>query len=460
MKKLLLVAFLFCFASQTKAQYFDSATLLSTSTTLQLPFVPGINPEYSVEYYKIVYNTVDVFGMPTLASGGFAVPVSDDCVGFPVAVYQHGTTLNKENVPSRENGESDIVKLFASTGFYVAAPDYIGMGDSEGLHPYVHAATEATAGRDLIRAVKEFIAILNEDAPAVDNGEVFITGYSQGGHAAMALHKHIEDNDLLDEFDVKASAPASGPYNLSGAQTEVILSDAPYSNPGYLVYLIAGYELAYGNLYDTYSDFLNDPYDGIVVPFFDGNNTTLSMGELNPQLPNQISELMTAPYLDDFTNDLSHPLRVALADNDNYDWAPQVPVKMYYCTADEQVNFQNALDAEAAMNAAGAVDVEAINSGPLTHGLCVIPALSGALNWFSSLKTDCVVSGIDELNTNIGLSPNPVQDMVKIGMEKEFDLVNIHTVDGRLMMEKNVSSTKADNSKLGRFSWRYFKTCN
>jgi hypothetical protein len=37
-----------------------------------------------------------------------------------------------------------------------AMPDYIGMGGSPGLHPYVHAASEATASIDMIRAAREF----------------------------------------------------------------------------------------------------------------------------------------------------------------------------------------------------------------------------------------------------------------------------------------------------------------
>jgi len=130
---------------------------------------------------------------------------------------------------------------------------------------------------------------------------------------------------------------------------------------------------------------------------------------------------------------------VALADNDNFDWAPQRPVKMYYCTADEQVNFQNSLDAEAAMTAAGAVDVEAVNSGPLTHGFCIVPALSGALNWFNSVKTNCITTGIEELNINIGLSPNPVTNIVNISLDKAFDFIRINAMDGKVVLEEKLA---------------------
>ena len=59
-------------------------------------------------------------------------------------------------------------------------PDYIGMGESPGLHPYVHGESEATATIDMIRAAREFIT---DSLNLIDNHQVFLSGYSQGGHA-------------------------------------------------------------------------------------------------------------------------------------------------------------------------------------------------------------------------------------------------------------------------------------
>ena len=41
------------------------------------------------------------------------------------------------------------------------------------------------------------------------------------------------------------------------------------------------YQSVYGDFYNSYSDILRSPYDEIVVPYFNGNNTTLGMGSLN-----------------------------------------------------------------------------------------------------------------------------------------------------------------------------------
>ena len=143
-------------------------------------------------------------------------------------VYHHGTSLRKIDVPSNDVGETLIGRFLVLVDILFNA-GYIGMGESPGLHPYCHGESEATATRDMIRAAREFIA---DSLNMIDSSELFLTGYSQGGHAAMAAHKYIEENNLLGEFNVLGSAPCSGPYEMSGAMADTILSPYPYSNLG------------------------------------------------------------------------------------------------------------------------------------------------------------------------------------------------------------------------------------
>ena len=376
----------------------------------------GLTLQYDIDMYKMVYNTVDALGQPTIASGAFLAPSNTPCTDFPMLVYHHGTSLRKIDVPSNDVGETLIGRVFGAGGYFVLMPDYIGMGESPGLHPYCHGESEATATRDMIRAAREFIA---DSLNMIDNGELFLTGYSQGGHAAMAAHKYIEENNLLGEFNVLGSAPCSGPYEMSGAMADTILSPYPYSNPGYLVYLLSAYQMVYGNLYNSYAQVLNSPYDTIVPPFFDGNNTTLDMGTLNNLLSGYIDTLMVDTVVANFSNSMStynHPLWTALLDNDNHDWTPQRPIRMYYCTGDEQVTFQNAIAAEATMQANGANDVQAVNMGSGNHNDCVLPALTTAYLWFDGLRSLCNSTGLNQqikFNELI-VFPNPVSDQLNV----------------------------------------------
>ena len=413
-----------------------SCTYLGISSSNVLSGATGLSLDYDVKMYKLTYNTVDTDSLPIIATGAFFIPTNTTCTDFPFAVYNHGTTLRKNDVPSNNNPEAIIGKVFSSGGYFVCMPDYIGMGDSPGFHPYVHAKSEATASVDMVRAAREYLSTTN----FVDNNELFLTGYSQGGHACMATTKFINDENLQSEFNIVASAPCSGPYDLSGIMADTIISPTPYSNPGYIVYLLASYQLAYGNIFNSWSDVLYPPYDTIVPPFFSGNNTTLDMGLLNSLIPNQMSLLIRDTCLNNFINDSinkNHPWWRALIDNDNYDWLPLKPLRMYYCTADEQIAYTNALIAESTMNNNGALDVQAMNMGNNDHGGCILPALSSAFNWFQNLRTPCNISS--SINRNLisyDVYPNPFTNELNVQFAEKVNL-SVYTMDGKLLINKD-----------------------
>lgn len=453
MQKILSLAIGFIFIqSQANAQKLVSAELINTATGQILAFV---NPaaQYDVNTYKITYNTTDIDGSATIASGALMVPVNSGCDQFGLVSYCHGTVLEKDNVPSENNSESLIPKLLASAGKITTAPDYLGLGVNIGLHPYVHAESEATAAIDLMRAAREFV---NDSLSVSLNGEVFITGYSQGGHAAMATAKYIQDNNLLSEFDIKAVAPASGPYNMSGSQAAVLLSNQPYSNPGYVCYLLFAYNRVYGNIFNNYSDILKSPYDQTIPSYFNGN---FPMDSVNNQLPSVLSDFLedsVIANLNASASTLNHPIWKALVDNDNYDWLPTFPVEMYYCTQDEQVSFQNSIIAADSMNAKGAVSVVAVNNGATNHGGCVSPSISAANAFFNNEGTPCVNIGIDELLRKgiVSLYPNPAQGYFSVsGLEDEAEL-SIFDTQGRFIKKTRVEAdSKIDISRLEKGSY-------
>ncbi len=416
-----------------------SSSFIANTPATALNLFSPFPVEYDIEFYRITYNTVDVDGTPTVASGMVVFPQeitgTQNCDSLPMIAYCHGTVLEDDNVPSRNNFESILGKLFSGIGYVTVMPDYLGLGDHAGIHPYVHAQSQATATIDAMRAAKE---LLDQLGNFEHNGQVFLTGYSQGGHAAMATHKYIQDNSLYSEFNVVASAPCSGPFNMSGAQSDPLLSGNPYNTPGYVVYLLMSYELAYGNIYNNISDVLKSPYDTLIPPLFDGNS---DMDAVNALLPPYLDSFLVDTFLLNFRSDSSgrtHPLWVALEDNDNYDWTPERPVRMYYCTADEQVFFQNSLLAESTMLSNGATDIKAINRGNLDHGGCVTPALEAAAIYFDSLKVLCAsptsVNDLKEkLTEGFEVYPNPVIETISFSNNGSPKTVNIYSLSGQMM---------------------------
>jgi len=327
---------------------------------------------YSVDIYNIIYETIDPKGEPTVASGALVIPDMDAPNAW--VSYQHGTVIRKDAVPTRGSEELLIGIIYAAnSGVVTSLPDYLGLGDGPGLHPYVHAKSQATAAIDMIRAGKR----LCKDLEVPLNDKLMIFGYSQGGHATMALNKEIEEN-YADEFTVTASAPMAGPYDMSGYQAAPFAEEVEYVAPYYFPYLLFSYNEAY-NLYDNYSDFLKSPYDETLPPLFDGLH---GGGQINDALPNIPSKIIKDEILEDFKYNYNNPFRTALKENDLWDWKPEAPMHICHCTGDRQVFYENALVAYNNFKDKGKQDVDLITPNNGDHPDCVLPCFLDALIWF------------------------------------------------------------------------------
>lgn len=338
-----------------------------------------ISPKFEVDVYKVIYETTNASNTGlTTASGIIAVPRNVSCA-MPLVSYQHGTTSLRRDVPSYGSMEAELgVVLTSAVGYISALPDYLGLGDSPGMHPYIHARSEATAAVDLLRATR----ILKDSIGYNLNEQLFVLGYSQGGHATMALHKYIQEH-LAGEFEVTASVPMSGPYDVSGAQSMGLFNNGVYETPGYLPYVILGYQEAYGNIYQDLSEIFVAPYDTMVERLFNGFN---SLSSSNNLLPRNVVQMLQPAFYNDFINNPNNVMRIALRDNDVYDWVPRAPTYLLYCNGDEQVYAENSLVAYQTMTANGATNVIKKDWGNRTHTGCLMYALIDAYLFLNNHK--------------------------------------------------------------------------
>lgn len=317
--------------------------------------------EYGVNIYEVIYNSTYHDGTPVKASGLYFVP-QGPTESLPLLAYHHGTQIQKER-KIRLGGEEALCTGFATSGYAVARPDYFGLGKGEKNHIYQHAETEAMASIDMMRAVKE----MNVELGIALSDDLFITGYSQGGHASMALHKMIQEH-YSDEFKITASSPMSGAYDLTGAQSEAMFRE--YSHPGYLPYLFYSYNEVY-KMFDDPNALLKSPYDTTMPPLFNGE---YKMGEINKQLPEVPSDMIKEEFVEQFLNNPDFVFTKALEMNNVYDWKPEAPMQICYCKADEQVYYKNALVAYETMRKKhGAKNVRLRHAGKkYGHNKCAL----------------------------------------------------------------------------------------
>jgi len=354
-----------------------------------------------VDHYRVLYKTVDIEGVPDTASGLISVPINNGFL-YPVCIHQHGTVGGREDVPSNLSGGYEIGEVAAGFNMIAISPDYIGLGTSRGQHPYVHADSESWAAIDMYEALDEFLVAVEYDR----NDQIFITGYSQGGHASMAVHKELE-TDFIGTYNVTAASHMSGPYSISEKMVEYTLSDEEYLFSAYLANTTLSMLAAYPELLQDYplENIFKSQYIDPINQFVAEEINLFELDEMiQDLLIADVGKITPKDMLHDsillaLTTDPDHPLTQSLAKQDVYDWAPQAPTRIFYCEADEQVYYENGVLAGEVMNANGAPNVTASSLGPdLDHAGCAVPAVTSSMLFF--LQFTEVISGVNDLEAS------------------------------------------------------------
>ncbi len=320
---------------------------------------------HDVSVYKIVYNTIDTRNDPVLASGALVVPRSSH--SLPLLSFQHGTLSSEQDAPSYFSLNSYLSALvYASTGYIMVLPDYLGYGSSRHIdHPYEHGRSLATASRDMLRAVREFDERSNEFNA---NNKLFLTGYSEGGYATMALLKLLEE-EHSSEFTVTAATAGAGAYNKSEFARHILQDNSELRFLNSFLWVLDTYNSVYG-LDRPYSFYFNDPHAEVIQ-----NGGVFANTELNPR------NLFQSDFRDNILNGSDTDFMEALADNDNFDWKPVTPLQLYHGTDDDYVFYFNSESAIEAMRNRGASRVELITVEGGDHATTIIDYLAGTF-WF------------------------------------------------------------------------------
>lgn len=258
--------------------------LASPDELTQLVIGEVLSPDCRIDVYRYEYQTVDPAGDLTPASGALLVPndAATPCQGArPIVMYAHGTqtrrALDMSDLSDPDNTEGLLVAgAFAAEGYIVVAPNYVGYDTSTlGYHPYLHGGQQASDMVDALTAARS--ALPTSDAPATtDGGQLFVTGYSQGGYVAMATHRALQDAGAT----VTASAPMSGPYALSAFADAIFQGQVTGGSPVNLTLLLTSYQNAYGNLYADPSEAYEPQYATGIESLLPG---TTSVGDLVTQ---------------------------------------------------------------------------------------------------------------------------------------------------------------------------------
>lgn len=332
-----------------------------------------LNPKQDIDIYDITYKSFWHDSSSILASGLVFVPRG---FGKPMAevVYHHGTRVEKGR--KKDIGGVDYICLgLAADGYLVLQPDYIGLGHGDKFHLYQQYKSLGQASVDMIYAALE----LKDSLKFELNSQLFLTGYSEGGYAAVATNKYIQES--YPDIKVTATSGNSGAYDMAGVQSEVMFKK--YGHPHYLPFLLRGLNEVYHFVPDI-NTIYKSPYDSIIPAMFDGSHSFREIDKVLPEIP---KDMVRDTFVDLFIHDPDFPLRKALVDNSLCNWKPENPIQLCYCDKDEQVNYKNSFVARDGMKKLGAKHILLQDAGKkYGHNKCAAFASMYSQLYFDSFR--------------------------------------------------------------------------
>jgi hypothetical protein len=345
---------------------------------------------YDVDVYDVIYYTKWHDGSTIKASGLYFVPRNVK-KGSAELIYHHGTRVNKGR-RKKLGGEENFCLALAMDGYSVIMPDYIGLGHGDKFHLYQVAESLGQASVDMYFAVHE----INADCELKTNGQLFLTGYSEGGYAAMATDKFIQEK-YADQIHVTAASPMSGAYDMTGVEGKVMFK--AYTEPHYLPYLLGSYNEVYNLVGPNVNVIYKHPYDTIIPQLASQKPNLDDVIHLLPSVP---ADILKDTFVNLYLSDANFSLIQAIKKNNLYDWKPQTPVQLCYCDSDEQVTPLNAYVAYDQMRKNGAQDITLRRAGRnFNHNKCALVSMLYTKMYFDTFRRGSRHGGKGSLGSRI-----------------------------------------------------------
>lgn len=302
---------------------------------------------YDVEFFALTYST-SYMGRRIESRGLIIVPKG--VTEAKLLMYTHGTELPSEILgardisPSNYSGEletnRDVRNMglgWASAGYVVFMPDYIGYGITIGTdHPYMYMPEMFISNFDGLLAAKTFI---NNNTSLNYDNNLFLTGWSQGGAASLATHRYIQEQ-YPNEFNILGSSHLAGPHHFERFHDDMMSRDGE-------VLIMPIFSWAVYSI-NKFSD-LKRPTDQMYnYPVFDQMSAILTPSSIN-------EDVFKGYFRTNVLNGVDQEYRDVLVANSNHSgWTPTGKVILHHGDNDNIVPYYNSVDARDGLTEAGA----------------------------------------------------------------------------------------------------------
>ena len=330
---------LFTDALSNRERAFLSLSTLVLSDYIENSLIQSLNLRYSeVSAFRIEYKTSHPYSRhrEVKASGLALAPSSRK--PLPLLVYFYPTLLYKSWAPSLipstalsmdplEDYRLMLIFL-ALQGYIVIVPDQIGYGSSDHLpHPYLHKESVTQTTADFLQSTAN--ALSERGFPF--QKELFIMGYSQGGHGALAFAEAMQDSSI--DFEIKAVSAGGGPYDLLYTTQELLSQKQVLQLV--TVPLLQSYSYIYN--WDLKEIVRRESYSSAISQVYKQD----SLQQAVKPLPSRVDSLFRSEFLRDIYSKRNNFYQQTLEENSVYDWEPDFPILLFHVKKDKIVPYEN-----------------------------------------------------------------------------------------------------------------------
>ncbi len=334
---------------------------------------PAVPIAHDFTPYRLTYwSTTN--GAPVLVSALVTIPNARPPRGL--VLWMHGTNPDRAKSvsgPSLQEGVA-VSAAFAGGGYAVLAPDLVGLGVSRGPQAYLYNPSTVPVTLDLLRIAARGMGGLLPAPPR----NVFVTGFSQGGHDAAVIHRALEA-DPQSPMQVRATAAIAGAYDLAGVSIPFALQGRSSGDSLYLGLLALSWSTYHGRPLESV---LTASAARRVRQTLDGAHAA----DLDKALPRNPRDLFRPDFLQAADTGGPHWFLDAARQNEAHDWTPKAPYRAYFGDNDVDVTPQDSIRFIQAVNSRGA-KAEAVALGPYTHGESALHAVPRIRGWFDELTS-------------------------------------------------------------------------
>lgn len=372
-------------------------TVAQVNREIQKRFGTSVSPTaQALDLYKISYRSSDEKNRAVVLSGLVVLPRGGAPNGL--VVFNHGTIVNSTLAPSRFTGksnssEAEIATLaFASGGYAVAMPDYLGLGDHKGAHPYPLGAANSLSAVDIIEPARAVAMRQNTKV----GSRLFVTGYSEGGATAMWTVRDLEQKSGA-LYDITAAAPASGSYDLSDTTRKWLIA-SPTNQEEFVIRLYLTSYMAYYFHKSTgvkLTEYFKPSMAFTISQAFKGNISDeniikrLALAAILMRSKNSLDNVITARFKKALeTLDASDPVIREMQKSDVYDWSPRTKMLLISLQGDKVVDPANTEKTMRTMRRRGVradtLRQYVMRDTKLNHITAIAPALAQARRFFDN----------------------------------------------------------------------------